>query len=160
MKVENVMTNDVWICGINDDLQTAARTMCRWNCGALPVVWKDAHVIGMITDRDICIAAASKNIEPSRICVSDVMSKTVHGCAPEDDVQDALESMRRHRVRRLPVIDADGKLTGILSLDDVATKVGAMARPGELSREDVERTLEAICQRSPRRHEVGHLSAA
>ena len=158
MKVEEVMTKDVLICGINDDLQTAARTMSVHNCGALPVVWNDAHVVGMITDRDICIAAASKNIEPSRISVADVMSKTVHFCARGEEVRDALETMRRNRVRRLPVIDCDRHICGILSLDAVAAKAGTSSRPSELSREDVERTLEAICRR-PMRHEV-HLSAA
>ena len=150
MRVEEIMTKDVRICGINDDLQTAARTRLVHECGALPVVWNDAHVVGMITDRDICIAAASKNIEPSRISVANVMSMTVHCCAPGEDVRDALATMRRARVRRLPVLDADRKICGILSLDDVAAKAGTTARASELSREDVERTLEAICQRRAR----------
>jgi CBS domain-containing protein len=146
MKVKDVMTRDVRICGINDDVSTAARTMWMRNCGALPVVAKDGSVVGIITDRDICIAAGSKNREPSRISVSEVMTRVLNSCRPEADVREALQIMREKQVRRLPVIDGKGKLCGILSLDDVALKAHVAAKPAELSAEDVEITLEAICR--------------
>ena len=154
MKVKDVMTKDVRICGINDDVSTAARTMWMRNCGVLPVVAKDGSVVGIVTDRDLCIAAGSKNREPSRISVSEVITHRLYSCAPDADVREALQIMREKRVRRLPVLDADGKLCGILSLDDVALKARQAAKPAELSAEDVEITLEAICRRCPPQKEA------
>ncbi len=145
MKVKDVMTKDVRICGINDNLSIAARTMWMRDCGVLPVVDEKANLVGVLTDRDICIAACSKDRAPSTIPVSEVVVRKIHSCSTEADIREALEIMRKKHVRRLPVVDATGKLCGILSLDDVALK--ARARPAELSAEDVDITLEAICRR-------------
>jgi predicted transcriptional regulator len=114
-------------------------------CGVIPVV-DNGQVVGVITDRDICIATGSKNREPSMITVSEVMTRRLYSCPPDADIREALQIMREKRVRRLPVIDAKGKLCGILSLDDVALKAREIASPAELSAEDVEQTLEAICR--------------
>ena len=150
MKVKDVMTKDVRICGINDDLSTAARTMWTRDCGVLPVVGKDGHMVGVLTDRDVCIAAGCKNLPPAMIGVSDVMTRRVFSCAPESPIRDALQILREKQVRRLPVIDANGRLCGILSLNDVALKALATKKPSELSATDVEQTLAAICRpRSP-----------
>jgi CBS domain-containing protein len=154
MKVKDVMTRDVRICGLNDDVSTAARTMWMRNCGALPVVAKDGSVVGIVTDRDLCIAAGSKNREPSRISVSEVMTRALYSCRPEADIREALKIMREKKVRRLPVIDGKGKLCGILSLNDVALKAREVAKPSELSAEDVESTLDAICRRCPPQKEA------
>lgn len=147
MKVKDVMTKDVRICGINDDLATAARTMWMRSCGILPVVNEKAEVIGVLTDRDICVAACSKDRAPSSIAVNEVSTRTVCSCSPKADIREALAIMREKQVRRLPVLDAKGKLCGILSLDDVAAKMRSADKPAELSAEDVEITLEAICRR-------------
>ena len=146
MKAQDVMTKDLRICGINDDLSTAARTMWMRDCGVLPVVDKQGEVVGVLTDRDICMAAGSKNIEPSRIKVNEVATRKVYSCSPETEIREALAMMRKNRVRRLPVLDAKGKLRGILSLDEVAVKAREIANPAELSAEDIEQTLEAICR--------------
>ena len=148
MKVKDVMTKDVRICGINDDLATAARTMWMRSCGILPVVNEKAEVIGVLTDRDICVAACSKNRAPSSIAVNEVVTRNLYSCSPEADVREALAIMRQRQVRRLPVIDANGKLCGILSLDDVAVKAGENRKRPEFSAQDVERTFEAICRRA------------
>ena len=148
MKVKDVMTKDVRICGIDDNLSTAARTMWLTDCGILPVVDSKGTVIGVLTDRDICMAAASKDRMPSRIAVSEVMMRQLYSCLPEADIREALQIMRKNRVRRLPVIDAKGILCGILSLDDVAVKTREADKPAELSAEDVELTLETICRRT------------
>jgi CBS domain-containing protein len=154
MKVKDVMTRDVKTCRIDDDISNAAREMWMRNCGVLPIVDDRQQVIGVLTDRDICIAAGSKNREPSRITVREVMTHRLYSCAPEADIREALQIMREKRVRRLPVLNADGKLCGILSLDDVALKAREAAKPGELSAEDVEITLEAICRRCPPQKEA------
>ncbi len=148
MKVKDVMTKDVRICGINDNLSTAARIMWMRDCGILPIVNNEGIVVGVLTDRDICMTAASKNRVPSSIPVAEIMMRQLYFCPPEADIREALQIMREKRVRRLPVIDEKGNLCGILSLDDVAVKMRDADRPAELSAEDVELTLDAICRRS------------
>jgi CBS domain-containing protein len=148
MKVKDVMTKDVRICGINDNLATAARTMWVNDCGILPIVNNEGDAVGVLTDRDICMAAASKDRLPSSIAVAEVMMRQLYSCAPEADIREALEIMRVRKVRRLPVVNEAGKLCGILSLDDVAVKTRAADKPAELSAEDVEITLDAICRRT------------
>ena len=126
MKVKEIMTAMVRTCG--DDSNLAAVAMSMWNgdYGVLPVVDHGGEqVIGLITDRDICIAAAMKGRPLSEIRVSEVISGKVYSCAPDDDVQSALTTMMRHQVRRSPVIDTQGRLTGILSLNDVIRSVGS-----------------------------------
>jgi CBS domain-containing protein len=145
MKVKDVMTKDVKICGLDSNLSEIAREMWMRDCGVIPVLEK-GEVIGVITDRDICIAAGCKNRPPTEITVGDVMTRKIYSCPPETDVRDALKTMREKKVRRLPVIDAKGKLCGILSLNDVAIKARKVANSAELSAEDIENTLEAICR--------------
>jgi CBS domain-containing protein len=148
MKVNDVMTKDVRTCGPDSDLSAVARMMSMRDCGVIPVV-DNGEVVGVITDRDICIAAGSKNREPSMITVSEVMTRRVYSCPPDAEIQEALQIMREKQVRRLPVIDAKGRLCGILSLNDVAITARDAAKPEELSADDVEKTLEAICRHQP-----------
>ena len=119
------------------------------DCGVLPVMDRDGQLVGIITDRDVCIATACKNHVPSTIRVKEVITRRAHSCSPADDIRDALGIMQQKQVRRLPVIDAEGKLCGILSLNDVAIAARAVNKPAELSAEDVENTLAAICQHRP-----------
>lgn len=148
MKVKDVMTKDVRTCGLDSDLSVVAGMMWMRDCGVIPVV-DNGQIVGVITDRDICIAAGSKNREPSMITVSEVMARRVYSCPPDAEIREALQIMREKQVRRLPVIDAKGKLCGILSLNDVAIKARDAAKPEELSADDVEKTLEAVCRHRP-----------
>ena len=103
----------------------------------------------MITDRDICMAAATKHRDPANIRVKEVISGQVYGCSCDTDIHEALKMMQQKQVRRLPIISAeDGRLQGILSMNDVAMKTQA-GREVELSAEDVEQTLRAICTHRP-----------
>jgi CBS domain-containing protein len=116
------------------------------DCGALPVLNVEGHVMGMITDRDICMAAATKNKPASDITVWETISGKVHTCQPSDDVHTALDIMKREKVRRLPVVDEDGVLQGIVAMNDfvllAADAKGAKAPA--VSYEDVVRTMKAI----------------
>ena len=120
------------------------------NCGVLPVMdaedegGEDGKVIGMITDRDICIALGTRNQLPSEVQVGEVAEWKLFSCSPEDDVRNALASMKAWKVRRLPVLSNGGTLEGILSLNDIA--LHATKRPGDLSYADVADTLKAICE--------------
>jgi CBS domain-containing protein len=120
MKTKELMTSDVKSCGPATNLAAAAQIMWDEDCGALPVTDERGKVIGVITDRDICIAAATRARAEGDIPVQDVMSKTVYTCSPGDDVRTALETMRARKVRRLPVVDQGGKLAGIVSIHDIA----------------------------------------
>ncbi|HLW35002.1 MAG TPA: CBS domain-containing protein [Chthoniobacterales bacterium] len=148
MKVKDVMTKDVRICGINDNLASAARTMWVNDCGILPIVNNEGITVGVVTDRDICMATGSKDRRPSGIAIAEVMMRQLYSCPPEADIREALQIMREKRVRRLPVLDENKRLCGILSLDDVAVKTRTADKPAELSAEDVEITLDAICRRA------------
>lgn len=105
-------------------------------------------MIGIITDRDIAIAAGTRDRQPSRIPVSDVMSKNVYACAPGDDIHAALKTMRKDRVRRLPAIDEEGRLRGIVSMNDVVLHAERLNghKTKNLSYEDAVNTLKAICE--------------
>ena len=85
----------------------------------LPVLGPDGTVVGMITDRDVAIAAATRNRTPALIVVGEVISGTLHFCGPEDELADALETMSLHQVHRLPVLHPDGRVAGLVSLNDV-----------------------------------------
>ena len=126
MKVQDVMTYSVQTCRPESNLADAAMRMWRNDCGVLPVVADDAKVVGMITDRDICMAAATKHRDPANIRVKEVISGKVYGCSPDTDIHEALKIMQQKQVRRLPIISAeDGKLAGILSMNDVALRAKA-----------------------------------
>jgi CBS-domain-containing membrane protein len=145
MKVQDIMTYDVQTCRPETNLADAAMRMWRGDCGVLPVVTDIRKVVGVITDRDICMAAATKHRAPAKIRVREVISGNVYGCSADTDIREALKIMREKQVRRLPIISAeDGRLEGILSMNDVALKAQE-GRQAELSADDVERTLRAIC---------------
>jgi CBS domain-containing protein len=151
MKIGQIMKADVEVSGLDDNLASAASRM--WDCdiGCLPVVDAAGAVVGMVTDRDICMAALTRGQPLRDIPVSVAMAKEVLSCPPDATLIEAEEIMRAGQVRRLPVIDSDGCLVGIVSLNDLARlaehEIGRKNR--ELSAQEVTATLAAIC--GPRR---------
>jgi CBS domain-containing protein len=144
MKVKDVMTKEVKTCAPETDLSVVANSMWMRDCGALPVVDGKGEVVGMITDRDVCIATGCHRRDPATILVSDVMTGKVHSCSPETDLREALRMMQRKQVRRLSVIDSAGKLCGVLSLDDVARKIQPDATAPEPCARDIHAVLRSI----------------
>ena len=120
MKVRDIMTKDVVSCQKSADVATAGRVMLQGHFGLIPVVDAHGHVAGVITDRDIALAAATRHRDAWHIGVHEAMSSKVLSCFVEDDVSAALEQMEKARVRRLPVLDGGTHLAGILSIDDIA----------------------------------------
>jgi CBS domain-containing protein len=146
MKVKGVMTSPVQYCGPETSLAEAAMKMWDSDCGVLPVVNREGKVIGVITDRDICMAVATKGRAASNISVWETASGQLYSCAPDDDIQDVLKTMATQKVRRLPVVNDDGELRGILGLNDLVLQAQeAKGRKGaDLSYEDIIKTLKAI----------------
>ncbi len=147
MKVNEIMTRNVSTCDLNASLVEAAQAMWQNDCGILPVLKDGKELVGLITDRDICMGMAMKDRVPSGISVEEIMTGAVHSVMFDDDVQQALETMRLHQVRRLPVIDAEGKVTGMLSLNDVTLLAEEMPnqRAPDLFFPEVMKTYKAIC---------------
>ncbi len=146
MKIQDIMTSDVQCCGPATNLAAAAKMMWDSDCGALPVLNVDGQVMGVITDRDICMSTATKNKPASDITVWETVSGKAHTCRMSDDVHTALNIMKRERVRRLPVVDDDGMLQGIVAMNDFVLLAGE-AKGGKapvVSYEDVVRTMKAI----------------
>src|SRR5688572_1480478 len=112
MKVHGIMTKQVRSCGADDSMADAARLMWEGDCGSIPVVDDGGHVVGMITDRDICMATFTRGVPPAALKVSDAMNGTVTACRSDDDVESAEQLMASRKVRRLPVMDGAGRLVG------------------------------------------------
>lgn len=147
MKVKEVMTPDAKAIWITESLAEAAKAMWENDCGILPII-KDRKVVGMITDRDICMATAMRDMNPSHICVEEVMTGNVYSATSDDDVTKVLETMREHRIRRLPVLNKEGELEGIISMNDIVLKAKVSnGKKPPIEYTDVVKTYQAICER-------------
>ncbi len=130
MKVEQIMNRDVQTCGPHDSLNKAAQIMWDTPCGAVPVVNDHRSPIGFLTDRDVCMAAYIRNRPLTELPVEEAMSRTLICCGAEDDLDSAAQLMRQHRTRRVPVVDGNGTLVGLLTLDDLACEAARTLRGG------------------------------
>jgi len=131
--IQEVMTRDVQTISPQETVQRAAQLMDELNVGAIPVTEGD-KLVGMITDRDITVRSTAVGQNPGSTPVADVMSTDVRTCTTRQSVEDVLNQMADVQIRRIPVLDEAGKIVGIVSLGDVATKHAA----------DVDRTLDEI----------------
>jgi CBS domain-containing protein len=145
MKVRDLMMSEVETCAPETTLAAVAQILREHNFGALPVV-HDGRAIAMVTDRDICIALAGHNRRAADMSVQEAMSTAIHVVGEDDAVGRALQLMRRWRVRRLPVVDREGTLKGILTLNDVALRATPAGNGGP-SWADLVNTIQAIFER-------------
>jgi CBS domain-containing protein len=121
MKIKEAMTKEVLVASPDQTIGDAARMMAERDSGALPVGEED-RLVGMITDRDIVIRAVAKDLGPET-AIREVMSKEVLYCFQDEDVEHVAENMGEQQVRRLPVLDREKRLVGIVSLGDIARQV-------------------------------------
>ena len=159
MRVRDLMTVNVESCFPGTDLGAAAMIMWRNDCGIVPVVSPATNQVeGVITDRDICMALATSGRRASERTVSEIMGRQVMTANGEDDVHAALSVMERERVRRLPVVDTSGVLSGVLSINDLilATNKVRSRSKAALTSEDVLQALRGICahRRAAREEEL------
>ena len=153
MLVEQLMSRPAVTCSTSDSLARAAQLLWDHDFGALPVVDADGRLVGIITDRDICMAAYLRGQPLADIVVEMAMARQVHACAPGDPIGVAEKIMSQYQVRRVPVADGRARVVGVLSLSDLAREAeqdGGRRRP-DVTDAEVSRTLSAICQ--PRREE-------
>jgi CBS domain-containing protein len=154
MRVERLMTKEVRSCGPDDTLEYAAQLMWDHDCGSLPVCsGGTSSTVGMITDRDIAMCAMFHSRPLRDLSVSEAMARNPRTCRPTDSIKDAERIMREARIRRLPVVDANGRLMGMLTLADLACEAARehAERAPEISEAEVGDTLAAICTASARR---------
>jgi len=135
MRVSDVMTRDVQIARPEQTIKDVAQLMCDIDVGALPV-GDDDRLVGMITDRDIAIRAVAQGKAPSTT-VREVMSAEVRYCFEDEDTEHVARNMGDQQLRRLPVVDRDKRLVGILSLGDLA--IGEHPRPVGEALQDISR---------------------
>jgi CBS-domain-containing membrane protein len=145
MKVKEIMTPNAKAIWLTESLADAAQLMWENDCGVLPIIKDGRKVIGMITDRDICMAAAMRDSNPSHVSVEEVMTGLVYSVSPEDEIDQALAAMQEHKIRRVPVVNAEGELEGILSMNDIM--LNANATGDSLAYGDILKTYQAICRR-------------
>ncbi len=146
MMVSELMQKRVMTCLPDHELALAAQIMWENDCGCVPVVDEANLVVGMVTDRDICMAAYLNGRSPQEMEVREAMSMQVLSCRPEDWIADAESIMRREQVRRLPVTDRAGRLVGLLSLNDIAMEAEREreSRMKKVTLEEVGLTLSAV----------------
>jgi CBS domain-containing protein len=147
MKVSERMASEVWTMGPHESLERAAQIMWEHDCGCVPVVDQEQRLLGVITDRDVCMAAYTQGSRLCDIPVERSMSRSAHVCAPEDTLEAAAAKMGERQVRRLPVLDDAGHLVGILALGDLARTMGAGRGPQkQMLSNELSRALGSICE--------------
>jgi CBS-domain-containing membrane protein len=146
MKVSNLMSGDAQGCNQGESLASAAMIMWNHDCGIVPVLDGDGRVTGMISDRDICMAVSTQGRPASDIRVGDVMSNVIYSVSPDDDIYDAIGLMRERQIRRLPVVDQEGRLQGILSVGDIVRNADKGKSKRHVSNKEAMRLLKAVSQ--------------
>lgn len=130
MQLQDVMTRNVEEISPDSTLKEAAQRMRSSDIGALPVC-QNNQLVGIITDRDIAIRAVAEGGDPNRIFVREAMTPQPCFCYSDQDVHDAVQLMEDKQIRRLPVFDRNGRVCGIVSLGDIATRVCDERMSGE-----------------------------
>lgn len=157
MQVAELMSRLVFTVQQHDSLAHAAAAMAARECGSAVVVDDDRRPLAMLTDRDICMAALHSDRPLSQLRVGAAMSLRLHTCGLHDTIAKAEDLMALYQVRRLPVVDRQGRIAGLLSLDDIARQARRevdLCVP-EISAAAVGATLGRICRPQPRESEAG-----
>ena len=144
MTASDLMSTPAATCRQDTSLADTAALFRDRDCGFMPVLDANDYVAGVVTDRDLAIAVADADQPWDELTAGRAMTGPAHTCLPADSVADALQTMSRFRVRRLPVVDRDGRLLGVISLDDIARAHGRAGAPPATA---VVEALARICGR-------------
>ena len=156
MLVRDIMNPNVHCCRVSATAEEAALMMKESDCGALPVTSNDGLLLGMVTDRDLLLAAAQRRLPLHEMTVDWAMSPGPFTCHADDPIQAVESTMCRHQVRRVPVVDQQGRALGIVSLSDLARAQSAQqTHDATPDRAVVAATLEAIVRPSDEARNIG-----
>lgn len=122
MKCSHIMTKNIKACHPESSIKEAVQLMKQLNCGVIPVVDDDNVLLGIVTDRDIVMYTVLNDKEPELTFLREFMTTPVFTCNANDDLDTAIHKMIKHQVRRIPIVDNNHKLLGLISLGDVAVK--------------------------------------
>jgi CBS domain-containing protein len=148
MHIKDVMSHPVMTCPAGSTLDHAARLMWEFDCGIVPVVSDDGRLAGIVTDRDVCMAAYTQGRALPAIPVTTAMARNVVAAHADDSIEQVEHLMSENQIRRLPVLDGEGRPIGLISMNDLARLAGRAKKSG-VDRELVQ-TLAAVCR--PRGH--------
>jgi CBS domain-containing protein len=121
-KTRDIMTSDPVFVGPEDSAQSAAQLMKTNHVGPIPVVDREKKLVGIVTDRDLALKVVAEGRAPAETKVADVMSRDPYTCGPNDDVEQAYQTMEEHQIRRVPIVDEECHLIGIVAQADIATR--------------------------------------
>ena len=144
MQIKEIMTHPVVSCPVSATTDNAARLMWEFDCGIVPVVDDDGRLAGVITDRDICMAAYTQGVGLAAIPVASAMAQQVVAAHLEDTVDSVESLMRTSQIRRVPILDRDNRVAGIVAMNDLA-RLAARAHRNAVDRELI-KTMAAVCQ--------------
>jgi CBS domain-containing protein len=134
MKVSQVMTPEPACCLPEDTVDIAARLMRVQDVGMIPVVDDERapHLLGVITDRDLAILVVGQGLEPRKTKVEEIMTRNVVTCGESDNLEEVLDSMKSHQLRRIPVIADDNGVVGVVSQSDIALRLNDPEKTGKV----------------------------
>lgn len=154
MRVSDLMSRPAITCHVHDDLNVPARLMWDHDCGVIAVVGDDGTLLGMITDRDVCMAAYTQDRPLGELEVNIAMARHPISARPDQDLGEVERAMAEHQVRRIPVVDDDGRPIGVLSLNDLAIEA---ARPDTRMTDGSSRIVHTLAALCAHRSETGAL---
>jgi CBS domain-containing protein len=134
MLCEELMTRDPKCCVPGDSAMRAARMMKIEDVGSLPVCSSQdrKRLVGIITDRDLCMQIVAEGRDPNRMDVESCMTREPVTCRTDEDLETALDRMEANQIRRIPVVDAQGNLAGIIAQADIATRARSPQKTAEV----------------------------
>ena len=147
MHARDLMTSPTMTCHVNDPLTVAAARMWDADIGVVAVVNDDGKLTGVITDRDICMAAFTQGRALDTMLVNSAMAKHVVSARPDANLTEIEQLMAKHQVRRIPIVDESGKPIGIVSLNDLAIEIAKPNSAVKHGPSKLAHMLAAICQR-------------
>jgi CBS domain-containing protein len=127
VKVREIMSANPVCCVATDTAQHVAQIMRAKNVGSVPVVdnLQSRKLLGMITDRDLCLAIIAQGLNPTNTAIKPYLTAQAHSCREGENIETCARLMQEHQVRRIPVVDSDGRVIGIVAQADLALRVNS-----------------------------------
>lgn len=132
-----VMTRNLVVAQPDDSVASVAKQMKEWDVGPIPIVEDtvDKRLVGIVTDRDLAMKVVAEGKDPNTTKVREVMTEDVVTCRESEDIQETMQAMSQHQLRRILVVDGDNNLVGIIAQADIATRVDKPEKTGEVVKE-------------------------